>query len=149
MKAAICYYSRHHGNTRKVAEAMARAGEADLIDVTAPAAVNLEPYDLIGFASGIYGFTVHPSLVDFLRRNLPAGKRAFFACTYGLAKGSGVKDAVQAASEKGARVLGEFSCRGYNTFGPFKLVGGSGKGRPSAEDLQAAQAFYRSIAGAL
>ncbi len=26
MKTAICYYSRHHGNTRQVLEAMARGG---------------------------------------------------------------------------------------------------------------------------
>lgn len=34
MKTAICYYSRHHGNTLKVLEAMAQEGEIDLIDVT-------------------------------------------------------------------------------------------------------------------
>lgn len=33
MKTAVCYYSRHHGNTLKVLQAM---GEIDLIDVTAP-----------------------------------------------------------------------------------------------------------------
>ena len=27
MKTAICYYSRHHGNTLKVLEAMAEAAE--------------------------------------------------------------------------------------------------------------------------
>ena len=32
---AICYLSCHHGNTRKVVEAMAGAGGADLIDETA------------------------------------------------------------------------------------------------------------------
>ena len=42
MKTAICYYSRHHGNTRKVAGAMAQAGEVALIDVTARQAVHLE-----------------------------------------------------------------------------------------------------------
>jgi len=32
MKTVICYASRHHGNTRRVVEAMAREGEAELID---------------------------------------------------------------------------------------------------------------------
>ena len=32
MKTAICYLSCHHGNTRKVVEALAEAGGADLID---------------------------------------------------------------------------------------------------------------------
>ena len=31
MRTAVCYYSRHHGNTRKVLEAMAREGEIDLV----------------------------------------------------------------------------------------------------------------------
>ena len=39
MKTAVCYYSRHHGNTRKLLESMAEEGEMDLIDVTARRAV--------------------------------------------------------------------------------------------------------------
>ncbi len=54
MKTAVCYYSRHHGNTLKVLEAMAREGEIDLIDVTARQTVRLEDYDCIGFALGVY-----------------------------------------------------------------------------------------------
>ena len=53
MKTAVCYYSRHHGNTRKVLEAMAEEGETDLIDVTARQSVCLGEYDCIGFASGV------------------------------------------------------------------------------------------------
>ena len=41
MKTAICYYSRHHGNTLKVLEAMAEAAEIDLIDVTSRMAARL------------------------------------------------------------------------------------------------------------
>ena len=54
MKTAICYYSRHHGNTLKVLKAMAEGTGIDLIDVTSRVAVHLEDYDCIGFASGIY-----------------------------------------------------------------------------------------------
>ena len=31
MKTAICYYSRHHGNTLKVLEAMAEAAKAQAV----------------------------------------------------------------------------------------------------------------------
>ena len=53
MKTAICYYSRHHGNTLSVLDAMTEGSDVDLIDVTARMAVRLDQYDRIGFASGI------------------------------------------------------------------------------------------------
>ena len=68
MKTAICYLSCHHGNTRKVVEAMAQAGGADLIDVRTRQAVRLEEYDRIGFASGIYGFEMHKTVAAFARQ---------------------------------------------------------------------------------
>ena len=70
MKTAICYYSRHHGNTRKVLEAMAGEGGAELIDVTARRAVRLEEYDCIGFASGIYYGTFQEGVLRFARQYL-------------------------------------------------------------------------------
>ncbi len=56
MKAAICYLSCHHGNTRKLVETMAAEGNVDLIDVRTRQTVCLNEYDCIGLASGIYGF---------------------------------------------------------------------------------------------
>ena len=145
MKTAICYYSRHHGNTLKVLEAIAAENEVDLIDVTARQMVRLDEYDCIGFASGIYGFEFHKGVVQFARQYLPAGKPVFFVYTYGGAKGTGAKAAAEIAKEKGCPVLGEFGCKGYDTFGPFKLVGGIAKGHPNARDLDKARAFYREI----
>ena len=130
MKTAICYYSRHHGNTRKVLEAMAEVGEIDLIDVTTRQAVRLEHYDCIGFASGIYGFTFQKAVVEFARQYLPCGKPVFFVYTYG-----GAKAVQEIVREKNCPVLGEFSCKGYDTFGPFKLTGGIAKGHPDEQDL--------------
>ena len=145
MKIAICYYSRHHGNTRKVLEALAGEGEADLIDVTTRQAVRLEAYDRLGFASGVYYGRLHPSVSAFARQYLPAGKPVFFVCTYGGAKGAGTRTLRRIAAEKGCPVLGEFGCKGYDTFGPFRLVGGLAKGRPNERDLEKARAFYRGI----
>ena len=145
MKIAICYLSYHHGNTRKVVQAMAEAGDVDLIDVRTRQAVGLEKYDCIGLASGIYAFTMHKALEAFARQYLPAGKPVIFVCTYGGAKGRGSKALRQIAAEKGCPVLGEFGCRGYDTFGPFKLVGGIAKGRPNEQDLEKARAFYQSL----
>ena len=56
MKTAIVYYSKHHGNTKKLVEAIQGALNSDitLIDVTKAHSVNLEDYDMVGIASGIY-----------------------------------------------------------------------------------------------
>lgn len=145
MKTAVCYYSRHHGNTLKVLEAMAGEGEVDLIDVTTRQTVRLEGYDCIGFASGIYGFGFHKAVVEFARQYLPQGKPVFFVYTYGGAKGNGPKDLEMIAREKGCPVLGGYSCKGYDTFGPFKLVGGIAKGHPDERDLNGARSFFRQI----
>ena len=110
MKTAICYYSRHHGNTLKVLEAMAAEGSVDLIDVTTRQAVRLEEYDCIGFASGIYGFEFQKGVVEFARQYLPAQKPVFFVYTYGGAKGTGAKAVAQIANVINCRVVGEFGC---------------------------------------
>lgn len=147
MKTAICYYSRHHGNTLKVLEAMAEAADIDLIDVTSRMAAHLPQYDRIGFASGIYYSKFHPTVIDYAERYLPQGKEVFFVATHGskscpdkyFSAISGV------ASAKGCTVLGRFTCRGYDTFGPFKLIGGMANGHPDAADLQNARAFIQAL----
>ncbi len=145
MKTAVCYYSRHHGNTLKVLQAMAQEGELELIDVTLRQSVRLEDYDCVGFASGIYAFDVQRSVAAFAQQYLPQGKPVFFVYTYGGMKGSGAKTLEQIAREKHCPVLGEFSCKGYDTFGPFKLIGGISKGRPNERDLAKARDFYRRL----
>ena len=76
MKTAIAYYSKHHGNTKKLLDAIAAAAAVDLIDVT---------------------------------------------------------------SDKNADLSG------YDTFGPFKLVGGLAKGHPTADEIRKAVEFYKNL----
>ena len=44
-----------------------------------------------------------------------------------------------------AREIGEYHCQGFDTFGPFKLVGGIAKGHPTAEETAGAVSFYESL----
>ncbi len=53
MKTAIIYYSQHHGNTKKLVDAIASEFEVTLINVVESNSVNLTDYDCIEFASGI------------------------------------------------------------------------------------------------
>ena len=55
MATAICFYSKHHGNTKKLLDAIREAeGSVELIDITEQKKADLSGYDRIGFASGIY-----------------------------------------------------------------------------------------------
>ena len=145
MKTAICYYSRHHGNTLKVLKAMAEGTGIDLIDVTSRMAVHLEDYDCVGFASGIYYSKFQEAVLDFARQYLPYGKDVFFVYTCGSMRKGYTRAIAETVAAKGANILGEYGCRGFDTFGPFKLIGGIAKGHPNTDELEKARVFCQSI----
>ena len=145
---AICYYSQHHGNTKKLLDAIRKSDpEVVLIDVTndvmkdGPA--DLEEYDRIGFASGIYLSKFHQTILKFAAENLLGEKEVFLICTYGGS--ANYKSIENILKEKRAKVIGKFGCKGYDTFGPFKLVGGIAKGHPDEKDLEAAVNFVTGL----
>lgn len=98
-----------------------------MIDATQASAIDLNAYDAIGFASGIYYSKFHKSVLQFAEDNMPNDKKVFFIYTYGAKKESYTKAIREALSGKNANVLGEYGCFGFNTFGPFKLIGGIAK----------------------
>jgi flavodoxin len=69
----------------------------------------------------------------------------FFIYTCGSKRRGYTKNITRAAQEKGANILGEYGCRGYDTFGPFKLLGGIAKGHPNEKDIEQAKKFFNSI----
>ena len=143
MKTAIIFASVHHGNTRKIVEQIARNNDVDLIDATQVKEKDLSEYDRIGFASGIYYGKFHQSVLNFASVNLPEYKKVFLICTHG---GSATYQSIETIiKDKHCNVIGKFSCKGYDTFGPFKLVGGIAKGHPNEKDLTAAMEFYQSL----
>lgn len=147
MKTAIVYYSRHHGNTKKLLDAIAQGHDVTLIDAAAQTEADLSPYGLIGFASGIYFGRFHKSVLEFAGKNLPENKRVFLLSTYG--GGNGTRAVREILEARSAAVLGEFGCRGFDTFGPFKLVGGINKGHPDAKDLEDACRFFEELRNTL
>jgi flavodoxin len=150
MKTLIVYVSVHHGNTEKIAKAMASILDADLLRLEDTDAGMLEQYDLVGFGSGIYFGKHHESLLDFVDK-LPMmkDKRAFIFSTSGLRKMSVVHDFDKPLRRrlqwKGFDTIGEFSCRGLDTYRATRLVGGVNRGRPNARDLKKAEDFASSL----
>ena len=115
----------------------------DLIDAIKQMNADLNDYDMIGFASGIYYSKFHRSILKFSEENLSADKKVFLICTYGGS--ANFKSIEQILNKKHASVVGKFGCKGYDTFGPFKLVGGIAKGHPDEEDMKNAVDFVKGL----
>jgi flavodoxin len=146
MKTLILYTSVHHQNTEKVAKVMAEELGADLVSIGQVQPETLTAYDLIGFGSGIYYMKFHKTLLEFVGA-LPivTGKRAFIFSTSGdggIQSHAALKEQLV---NRGFSIVGDFSCNGWDTWGPLKLVGGTNKGRPNEEDLQEARVFARGL----
>lgn len=145
MKTVIVYYSKHHGNTKKLLDAIAKTEDVNLLNVTENPSANLFAYDRIGFASGIYYSSLAKQIISFAEDHLPENKSVFYIYTHGAPKGDFLKGMRNIVARKHWKELGEYRCQGYDTFGPFKLVGGIAKGHPTDEEIEAAVTFYRKL----
>lgn len=145
MKAAIVFYSKHHGNTKKLLDEIAKSGDVTLIDASAVSDADLSGYELIGFASGIYFGKMNEKVIEFARKCLPENKKVFFIFTCGSMGKSYTKSIKDIAVSKSADILGEYGCRGFDTYGPFKLVGGIAKGHPDDKDISGAAEFFKGL----
>ncbi len=149
MKSLIVCVSKSHGNTRRVADRMAEVLGAEVVEPESLDPEKLREYDLVGFGSGIYYMGFDARLRNLIRR-LPNvdGIRAFTFFTSGAREIpllDYTKPAGKQLATKGFEVLGSFSCRGFDTVGPFGFVGGINRGRPNDHDLDRAAAFAERL----
>jgi len=152
MKALLICKSEHNNNTLRIANAMAEVLGAE---VKKPIEVEFnacDEYDLVGFGSGIYHSKHHDSLFRLIQQcpTKKHGSKVFVFSTSGMEEGEHLNDynkpLKELLAEKGFDVIGTFSCRGYDNWGPFKLVGGINKGRPNPQDIEEAKKFATKIA---
>ncbi|NNH71555.1 flavodoxin [Nocardia uniformis] len=149
MKAIMVCTSVSHGNTRKVAEVIGKVLDARIVSPDQVDAAELSTYDLVGFGSGIFLGSFHTQLREFIE-SLPQEQRnkAFVFATSGFPEASFrpfSRPLVRLLEQQGFEVVDTFSCRAFDTFLPFKLVGGVRKGRPNASDLAAARTFAEGL----
>ena len=146
MRTAIVYYSQHHGNTKKLLDAISDADiTVTLINAAEKIEVDLRDYDRIGLASGIYYSSFAKPMLNFASINLPAQKPVFFIATCGSPRKNYFDEIKQLAKSRDCTDLGSYLCTGYDTFGPFKLIGGLKKGHPTEEEIQGAVDFYNGL----
>lgn len=110
MKTAIVYYSKHHGNTKKLIDAIAAGQDVTTIDASEVKTADLSEFDLIGFASGIYYSKFHKTVLEFAEKNLPEGKNVFFLYTCGSDKKGYTNAIAESVNKHQASILGEYGC---------------------------------------
>ena len=148
MKSIVIYESVHHNNTEKVANVIADEIGAELVNVRKfnDSYGNLEGYDLVGFGSGIYSSNIHKNIKNFVENIENSDKqRTFIFTTSGRGKESFNKKFKEFLDSNGFDVIADFTCKGFDTWGPLKLIGGINKGQPNEEDLANAKSFAKSL----
>ncbi len=144
MKSIIIYESTHHGNTKKLVEAIAGKYPVETVSIEQAESVDLSGCDRIGLASGIAFGKFYKRMEEFAAR-IPSGSSVFLLYTCGNPGNGYVKNITRTLEAKGVKVIGNYGCRGYDTFGPFRLVGGIAKGHPTEEEIAGAVAFYEKV----
>ena len=134
MKAAVRYYTKT-GNTKRLAEAVAKAVGTEALPLTSPVT---EPVDILFLGNSYYAFTIDPEVRRFIAsldkekvgKIVNFGSAAMLNSTYKKVKAEADKAGIPMDER-------EFHCKGE-----FK---GIHKGRPNEEDLKAAAEFAKSI----
>jgi len=148
MKTLIVCESWHHGNTKKIADAMATVLHAEVVRPNDMNGEVLADFDLIGFGAGIDRGKHYNGLLTWVDTLPVLDKNAFVFSTRGAPRLGTYHRALNIKlAEKGFNIVGEFSCRGFDTNGPLRFIGGIAKGRPNEQDLQHAKEFAKTLRG--
>ena len=93
-----------------------------------------------------YDESCAPRLTEFIKEcHFGKDQKAFLITTSGVLNknyGGAEKGLLE---EKGVKVTGTYSCKGFDTFGPFKYIGGINKGHPNQKELEGAVQFMEKL----
>lgn len=141
IKTLIVYSSKDHMNTEKTASAIGAELGAEAKKPTRVRPEDLDAFDLVGFGSGINGFTVHPELTGLVASLAERKKqKAFVFSTCASNKDWTGKLRTQLAA-KGFDMVSEFHCPGL--WSPLFLK--VRNGHPDSSDIESARAFARGL----
>jgi flavodoxin len=149
-KCLIIVYSYHHNNTAKIACEFSKVLHAKVKTPEEVILEDLQEYDLIGFGAGIDSGRHYKPLLDLVDRLPNVKKKAGFIFSTSAIQGETKvkKDHSllrQKLESKGYSIIGEFSCKGFNTNSFLKYFGGMNKNRPNSEDLKNAKEFALNL----
>ena len=136
MKFAVRYYTKT-GNTKKLAEAMAKALGVEALPISEGID---EPVDILLLGNSYYAFSIDPEVRKFVR-SLDKNNVGSIVNFGSAAMLNSTWKKVKAEADKAGIPMDE---REFHCKGEFK---GIHKGRPNEEDLKAAADFAKSVIG--
>ena len=134
MKIAVRYYTKT-GNTKRLADAVAKAVGAEALPISTPVT---EPVDILFLGNSYYAFSIDPEVRRFIAsldktmvgKIVNFGSAAMLNSTYKKVKAEADKVGIPVDER-------EFHCKGE-----FK---GIHKGKPDEEDCKAAAQFAKNV----
>lgn len=142
----IVYSSTHHGNTEKVLNKIKeKFPETVLIKAGDFNPDDFNRYEAIGFASGIFYLKFAKPVDKLFEQALVGSVQKLFLFTPPARSMPVLKNFAQKTEQSGKICMGIFGCKGFDTFGPLKLIGGLNKGRPNEDDFKNAIDFLGKI----
>ncbi len=149
-KKTIIYASIHHQNTEKIALVIGEEMGANVFNINNFNIEEIKDSKVVGLGSGIYYSKFHQKIIDIASLPFMKGKDVFIFSTSGVRSNiitnRGHKHIKNILKEKGVNLIGEFECRGFDTYGPLKMIGGMNKGKPDEKDIENAKEFARKLA---
>ena len=136
MKIAVMYYTKK-GNTKRLAEAIAKAVNAEALPISTPVD---EPVDVLFLGNSYYAFTIDPEVRTFVS-SLDKNKVKKIVNFGSAAMMNSTWKKVKAVADKIGIPIDE---REFHCKGEFK---GIHKGKPDENDLHAAADFAKKIVG--
>ena len=133
MSFAVRYYTKT-GNTKRLAEAIAKELGVEALPLTAPVT---EPVDILFLGNSYYAFTIDPEVRNFIS-SLPKDKVGKIVNFGSAALLNSTYKKVKAEADKAGIPMDEkeFHCKGE-----FKMLH---KGKPDVDDLRVAAEFAAS-----
>lgn len=145
-KTVILYASTEHKNTERLVKGIADSVQGiTLINVLENKNIDISSYEFVGFASGIYFGRMHDKIMELLETLvLKPDQKSFVLCTCGAKYTDHAKTAKYILTDRGFECLGSYVCKGYDTYGLLKYIGGISRGRPNANDIRKGAEFVRN-----
>jgi flavodoxin len=147
-KICIVLESTHHGNTRKVINKIkSKFPEVISLNPSELYLVDLEDFDAVCFSSGIYygGLSKDVQRVFEGISSNEKIKNVFFIYTSGNGSPNYSVKFIKMAKAANKNCLGAFWCKGFDTFGPLRYIGGISKDHPNQLDYDKAIEFFDDV----